>query len=166
MISQFFSWYHAQYHHIMSPARQDGAGCGRHRSGAPPLALEEFQVEIRWYRGSAHWILVNTAPTLESCTYTLVLVKKYVHKSNKKATLRPLLKIYKRGRCGSALELNYSLKLFTAKNMNWRISFRNYAKCATSHHWAWEGNACVPFQWFSWFYSVWFSTFRLSLTIP
>ena len=24
-------------------------------------------------------------------------------------------------------------------------------------------NACVPFQWFSWIYSDWFSTFRLSL---
>ncbi len=25
--------------------------------------------------------------------------------------------------------------------------------------------ACVPFQWFNWFYSDWFSIFRLSLTI-
>ncbi len=34
---------------------------------------------------------------------------------------------------------------------------------AASHHG--EGNACFPIQWFCWFYSDWFSTFRLSLTI-
>ena len=35
--------------------------------------------------------------------------------------------------------------------------------CAASHHW--EGNACVPFQWFSWIYSDWVLTFRISLTL-
>ncbi len=32
---------------IMAPAQQDGAGWGRHWPGAPPLALQEFQVEIQ-----------------------------------------------------------------------------------------------------------------------
>ena len=51
------------------------------------------------------------------------------------------------------------IKTFHSKK-NWRINFKNHA----SYHW--EGNACVPIQWFGWFYSDWFSTFRLSLTIP
>ncbi len=46
----------------------------------------------------------HSGPTLESCTSTLVLVQK----SNKKATLLPLLKIYNY-LCVPALEL----KLFT-----------------------------------------------------
>ena len=49
-------WYHSPmissyFSDIMAPARRDGAGWGRHGPGAPPLALQEFQVEIRWHRG-------------------------------------------------------------------------------------------------------------------
>ena len=40
-------------------------------------------------------------------------------------------------------------------------SFRNYAKCACAAFHHWEGNACVPFQWFSRLYSDWFSTFEI-----
>ena len=97
-------------------------------------------------RQSAHWIRAKTAPTLESCTYTLVLVQKYAHEINIKATLRPLQKIYNY-LCGPALE-------FSLKKKNWRISEimpSVHAPPSTC-----EGNARVPFQWFRWFYSDWF----------
>ena len=107
-------------------------------------------------RQSAHWIRAKTAPTLESCTYTLVLVQKYAHEINIKATLRPLQKIYNY-LCGPALEFPLKKKL---KDQ------RNYAKCACAAFHHCKGNACVLFQQSSWFYSDWFLTFRLSLTIP
>ncbi len=66
------------------------------------------------------------APTLESCTHRIVFVQKYVHESNKKATLRPLLKKFK-FLCGPALEL----KLFTEKKLEGSI--KKYAACAASH---------------------------------
>ena len=52
-----------------------------------------------------------------------MLVQKYLHESNKKATLRPLLKIYNY-LCGPALEL----KLFT-KQKREGLFCRNDAKC-------------------------------------
>ena len=87
-------------------------------------------------------------------------MQKYAHESNKKATLRPLLKLYNY-LCGPALQLKLDSELFTQKKKVEGSSFRNYAKCACAAFHHWEGNACVPFQWFSRLYSDWFSTFEI-----